>query len=118
VDFAACYEHYENAMPAQMMPDQPDWNSPPSPLMRQLLSADAERLAFQKGPGAGRLDWIISGSPQQVPERYALLSPVTHVHAECPRTLLLQGRDDIIVPPGPALDPCRRLNLCEWWNQR
>jgi acetyl esterase/lipase len=108
VDLAACYEHYEIATLAQMMPVRPDWNTPPSPLLRRLLGADAERLGFQKVP-AGRLDWIVGGSPQQVPERYALLSPITHVRAGCPPTLLMQGRDDIIVPPGPSVEMRERL---------
>ena len=108
VDLAACYEHYENATLAEMMPDRPDWNTPPSPLMRRLLGADAERLGFQKAP-AGRLDWIVGGSTQQVPERYALLSPITHVRVGCPPTLLMQGRDDIIVPPGPSIEMQERL---------
>ncbi len=109
VDLAACYEHYEIATLAEMMPSQPDWNAPPAPLMRRLLGADADRLALQNGPGGGRLDWIVGGTPQEVPERYALLSPITHVHAGCPPTLLMQGRDDIIVPPGPALELQERL---------
>ena len=108
VDLAACYEHYENAALAEMMPDRPDWNTPPSPMVRRLLGADAERLGFQKVP-AGRLDWIVGGSPQQVPERYVLLSPITHVRAGCPPTLLMQGRDDIIVPPGPSVALRERL---------
>jgi acetyl esterase/lipase len=108
VDLAACYEHYENATLAEMMPDRPDWNTLPSPLMRRLLGADAERLGFQKVP-AGRLDWIVGGSPRQVPERYALLSPITHVRGGCPPTLLMQGRDDIIVPPGPSVEMQERL---------
>jgi acetyl esterase/lipase len=103
VDLAACYEHYENASLAELMPARPDWSTPPPPLLRRLLGPDAERLGFQKVP-AGRLDWIVGGSPQQVPQRYALLSPISHVHAGCPPTLLLQGRDDLIVPPGPSAE--------------
>jgi acetyl esterase/lipase len=108
VDLAACYEHYENAALAEMMPNRPDWNTPPSTMVRRLLGADAERLGFQKVP-AGRLDWVVGGSPQQVPERYALLSPITHVSVGCPPTLLMQGRDDIIVPPGPSVALQERL---------
>lgn len=104
VDLAACFEHYENAALADMMPRKPDWSTPPSSWMRRLLGADADRLALQKGPAGGRLDWIVGGSPQQVSERYALLSPMTHVHFGCPPTLLMQGRDDIIVPPAPAIE--------------
>jgi acetyl esterase/lipase len=110
VDLAACYAHYEIATLAEMMPEQPDWDAPPSPWMRRLLGADADRLGFQKVP-AGRLDWIVGGSPPQVPERYALLSPLTHARAGCPPTLLMQGRDDIIVPPGPAFEMRDRLRM-------
>jgi acetyl esterase/lipase len=108
VDLTACYEQYEIAALAKMMPHRPDWDVPPSPVMRRLLGADAERLGFQKIP-AGRLDWIVGGSPQQVPEQYDLLSPISYVRASCPPTLLLQGRDDIIVPPSPAFRLQQRL---------
>jgi acetyl esterase/lipase len=77
--------------------------------MRRLLGADAERLAFQNPPSGGRLDWMLGGSPAEVPDRYALLSPIAHVHSAGPPTLLLQGRDDIIVPPGPALELQEKL---------
>lgn len=109
VDLAACYEHYEIAALAAMMPDEPNWDAPPSPWLRRFLGARVERLSLQNAAGAGRLDWIVGGSPQQAPERYALLSPITHVHAGCPPTLLIQGRDDIIVPPGPAVAMRERL---------
>jgi acetyl esterase/lipase len=108
VDLGACYEHYESAALTAMMPARPDWNTPPPPLMRRLLGTGADRLGFQKIP-AGRLDWIVGGSPQQVPERYALLSPITHVRAGCPPTLLMHGRDDIIVPPGPSVEMQAKL---------
>jgi acetyl esterase/lipase len=108
VDLAACYAHYEIAVLAAMMPDQPDWDAPP-PWIRRMLGASVERLGIRGGPAAGRLDWIVGGSPRQVPEQYALLSPITHVHAGCPPTLLMQGRDDIIVPPGPAVAMQQRL---------
>ena len=109
VDLAACYAHYENAALAKMKPEQPDWNAPPPPLMRRLLGANAERLALQNGSAGGRLDWILGGSPAEIPERYALFSPIAHVHSGCPPTLLMQGRDDIIVPPEPAMELQKRL---------
>jgi acetyl esterase/lipase len=109
VDLAACYTHYENAALAEMMPNKPDWNSPPPPWMRRMFGADADRLALEGFPAGGRLDWIIGGSPAQRPKEYALLSPATHVRFGCPPTLLMQGRDDIIVPPGPALEMQRNL---------
>lgn len=104
VDLAACYEHYEIAKLAAMMPEQPDWNAPIPPILRRLLGTDAERLALQNSPGGGRLDWIVGGTPRQLPERFAQLSPLARVHAGCPPTLLIQGRDDIIVPTVPAIE--------------
>jgi acetyl esterase/lipase len=103
VDLAACYAHYENAKLAEMMPEQPDWNAPVPTMMRRLLGPDAGRLGFNRFAGSGRLDWIIGGTPQQIPQRYAELSPLARAHAGCPPTLLMQGRDDIIVPTAPAV---------------
>ena len=64
--------------------------------------ASLERFHFEKAPGAGRLDWFLGGSPEQVPARYALLSPITHARAGCPPTLMMQGPKDIIAPLAPA----------------
>jgi acetyl esterase/lipase len=47
---------------------------------------------------AGRLDTLLGGHPHEVPEVYELASPVTHVHAGCPPTLLIQGELDVITP--------------------
>jgi dipeptidyl aminopeptidase/acylaminoacyl peptidase len=47
---------------------------------------------------AGRLDWLVGGTPSQVPDRYAQLSPVHHVHPGCPPTLLVHGRHDEMAP--------------------
>jgi acetyl esterase/lipase len=37
---------------------------------------------------------LIGGFPEEIPDRYSLLSPAAHVQAGCPPTLLLQGTDD------------------------
>jgi acetyl esterase/lipase len=47
---------------------------------------------------AGRLDTLLGGHLHQVPEAYELASPVAHVHAGCPPTLLIQGEPDVIAP--------------------
>lgn len=39
---------------------------------------------------------LLGGLPDQLPELYALASPVTHVHPDCPPTLLFQGEHDLI----------------------
>ncbi|MFC1879404.1 prolyl oligopeptidase family serine peptidase [Chloroflexota bacterium] len=47
---------------------------------------------------AGRLDILLGGHPQDVPELYQLASPPTHIHPGCPPTLLFHGSQDILVP--------------------
>ena len=47
---------------------------------------------------AGRLDWLLGGHLHEVPEVYALASPVTHVSVDSPPTLLIQGEPDVIAP--------------------
>jgi acetyl esterase/lipase len=47
---------------------------------------------------AGRMDTLLGGHLHQVPEIYELASPVAHVHAGCPPTLLIQGEPDVIEP--------------------
>lgn len=43
---------------------------------------------------ASFLTTLLDGTPDEVPERYRLLSPISHVGPLCPPTLLLQGSDD------------------------
>jgi acetyl esterase/lipase len=104
VDLRACYYHYHNDTMAATNPDPPDWDAPPPALMLRWMGPSTRRFGFQKMKmgATGRLDWILGGSPEQVPDRYALLSPISHVRADCPPTLLMQGTIDIIVPRSAA----------------
>lgn len=104
VDLKACYSHYHNDVLAAEHPRQPDWNTPTPKWLLRLLGPGARRFGLQKMMmgATGRLDWILGGSPEQVPDRYALLSPISHVSASCPPTLLMQGTIDIIVPRSAA----------------
>ena len=44
---------------------------------------------------------IVGGTPDEIPETYQILSPMHHVGAHCPPTLLLHGTDDIFdLTPG------------------
>jgi acetyl esterase/lipase len=47
---------------------------------------------------AGRLDILLGGSPEEVPDMYRLANPTTHVRPGSPPTLLLQGNRDCLVP--------------------
>lgn len=45
---------------------------------------------------------LMGGTPDKVPERYDLLSPINHVSLGCPPTLLLQAEHDHVVPVEPV----------------
>ena len=49
-------------------------------------------------PATWRMDGLLGGWPQDALSTYQLASPSTHVHADCPPTLLLQGSQDFITP--------------------
>ncbi len=100
-DLKACYEHTNQASLAAGRP--PDFTVPASRLVRALFGPSYERLGLAKAAVAGRLDWLLGGRPEEVPERYTLFSPLTHVDPACPPTLLIQGEDDLITPVGATL---------------
>ncbi|HET7517938.1 MAG TPA: prolyl oligopeptidase family serine peptidase, partial [Actinomycetes bacterium] len=70
---------------------------------------DAGRLRLQHMMVAGRCDWLVGGTPSEVPDRYARLSPVHHVHPGCPPTLLIHGRQDEMAPVAAMRHLHRRL---------
>ena len=51
---------------------------------------------------AGRLDTLLGGHLHEIPEVYELASPVAHVRADCPPTLLIQGEPDVFTPAAPT----------------
>jgi acetyl esterase/lipase len=57
------------------------------------------RLGFDKGfANAGTFAPLLGGHPDECPEQYALFSPITHVQAHCPPTLLIHGEHDTMAP--------------------
>ncbi len=50
----------------------------------------------------GSMDRFLGGTRNTVPERYRLLSPVSHVEPSDPPTFLVHGGDDQIVPQGQS----------------
>jgi acetyl esterase/lipase len=65
-----------------------------------------------KMSNAGRLDTLLGGSLHEVPEMYALASPVTHVGPGSPPTLLIQGIPDVYTPAAATRELHRRLVEC------
>lgn len=67
------------------------------------------RLHFNKDfANAGVFAILLGGHPEECPEKYALFSPITHVHTHCPSTLLIQGEHDLMVP----VNATRILHTC------
>jgi acetyl esterase/lipase len=96
-DLAAHYHHTSQHKTCRPDDPQPDWDAPPPPWMGRLLGPNAGRLKLHIAP-AGRLDWLVGGTPSQVPDRYAQLSPLHRVHPGCPPTLLVHGEHDEMAP--------------------
>lgn len=58
---------------------------------------------------AGRVDMLLGGHLHEVPEAYALASPVTHVGENAPPTLLIQGEPDVVAPAAATCELHDRL---------
>jgi acetyl esterase/lipase len=104
-DLEAHYDHTSQQKSCRPEDPQPDWDAPPPPWMARLFGPDAGRLKLHLAP-SGRLDWLVGGTPSQLPDRYAQLSPVHRVHPDCPPTLLVHGQHDEMSPVAAA----RRLH--------
>ena len=46
---------------------------------------------------ANGLSSVVGGTPEEIPDVYREISPITYVNADCPPTLLLQGTQDLLV---------------------
>jgi acetyl esterase/lipase len=68
----------------------------PSPPIGTIIES---REAFKY---AGRMDILLGGSPEEVPEVYKMAAPITHVNSETPPTLFFQGNTDVLVPVKPT----------------
>jgi len=68
----------------------PNKNLPRLPIGTKLEASENMRYA-------GRMDILLGGTPEEVPEIYQLACPTTHVHTGSPPTILLQGDKDLLV---------------------
>jgi acetyl esterase/lipase len=109
-DLAAHYHHTGQQKSCRPDDPRPDWDAPPPPWMLRLFGPDAGRLKLHMiMAGAGRCDWLVGGTPTELPDRYAQLSPVHHVHPGCPPTLLVHGEHDEMAPVAAMRQLRRRL---------
>jgi len=76
----------KKTVPVQM----PEW------IIKKMGSA-YYRFHFDKDfANAGVFASLFGGHPDECPEPYALFSPVTHVDAQCPAIILIQGEHDLM----------------------
>ena len=104
-DVHAVLQHASRVMP-----------HPPTPSLRVVLGM----VEAVMGDAVKGVDWrtfsartmignAMGGTAEEVPEMYELASPIAHVHADCPPTLLLQGAHDVIMPVHAARALHRKL---------
>jgi acetyl esterase/lipase len=101
VDLEAVYYHTN-----QQLTTRPSADGKQKPVPKQMpawvikkMGKSYYRLNMDKGfVNAGSFAPLLGGHPDERPDQYALFSPITHVHAECPPTLLIYGEDDCMVP--------------------
>ena len=100
-DLEAVYYHTNQHLTTRSTPGKPK-KTVPTQMPQWIIKKMGEnyhRWGMDKGfENAGALPSLLGGHPDELPASYCLFSPVTHVHAHCPPTLLIQGEHDIIVP--------------------
>lgn len=100
-DLAAMYYHTNQQITTRSTPGRPKKAMPvqlPEWLIKKMGSA-YYRFNFDKDfANAGVFASLLGGHPDECPEQYALYSPVTHVHTNCPATILIQGEHDLMAP--------------------
>jgi acetyl esterase/lipase len=104
-DLSACYFHTNQDKTTARVQAQPAAISEPPAITQRMLGRNYQRLGFNKGADAGSFKLMLGGAPAEVPEKYALYSPINYVHPGCPPTLLIQGEDDLIT----SVDATRQL---------
>ena len=103
-DLAALYYHTNQHLTTRSHPGVTRKSVPtkmPGWLVK-LVGDDYHRFGFDKFDNGlasvGTLAPLLGGHPDEYPDRYTLFSPISHVHAHCPRTLLIHGAHDIMAP--------------------
>jgi acetyl esterase/lipase len=73
------------------------------------ISIGADIPFEEKVPHIGRIDILLGGQPEDIPDIYQLASPAAHVCSDCPPTLLFQGDHDVLVPAEPTCELYEKL---------
>ena len=100
-DLEPMYYHLNQHLTTRSIPGRPKKVVPtqmPGWILKKM-GKEYYRLGFDKGfANAGAFAPLLGGHPDECPETYSLFSPITHVHAHCPPTLLIHGEDDTMAP--------------------
>ena len=100
-DLAAMYHHTNQHLATRSTTGKPK-KAVPARMPQWIVKAmgkNYHRLGMDKGfENAGALAHLLGGHPDECPGTYALFSPITHVHAHCPPTLLIHGEHDLLAP--------------------
>jgi acetyl esterase/lipase len=102
VHLAALYEHTSQAKVTHRDDPLPDWSAPTPRWMVRLFGENVRRLRLQFFNAGGRCDWLMGGTPSEVPERYTQVSARRYVRPDCPPTLLIHGLHDEMAPVAAA----------------
>jgi acetyl esterase/lipase len=106
------YYHLNQHLTTRSIPGNPVKQVPsqiPGWIIKRMGKA-YYRLNMDKGfTQAGTFALLLGCHPDECPEKYALFSPVTHVHPGCPPTLLIHGEHDLMAPVHSTRYLYRRL---------
>ncbi len=100
-DLKAIYYHTNQHLTTRSIPGRPKKAVPAKmpEWIKKSMGKDFHRLGMDKGfENAGALAPLLGGHPDECPENYALFSVATHVHPDCPPTLLIHGEHDLLAP--------------------
>jgi acetyl esterase/lipase len=98
-DLEAMYFHTNQQLTTRLNPNTPKKAIPQMPQwLIKMMGKSYHRFHFENFANAGTFAFLFGGHPDECPEKYALFSPVNHVHTKCPATLLIHGEDDTMAP--------------------
>lgn len=100
-DLEAMYYHTNQHLTTRSTPGRPKKAGPtqmPKWIIKKM-GKEYYRLNMDKGfVNAAAFAPLLGGHPDECAETYALYSPVSHIHTQCPPTLLVHGEDDAMAP--------------------
>lgn len=110
-DLAPMYYHLNQHITTRRLPDK-KFKKPSLPIpgwVKRRMGSNYYRFNMDKGADYGSFVALFGCHPDECPGTYALLSPVNHIHANCPPTLLIHGRHDVLVPVNTTRNLYKKL---------